>query len=169
MKNIIYVTGHKNPDSDSICAAYGYAEFKNKTGEIPAVPVRLGNVNRETQYILDTFNVKAPEYLETVKLKVEDLNIDTIEPITPEISLKTAWNIMKEKNVKSIPVADSHKQLVGILSVSNLTSSYMDNWDSKILEKSNTSIQNIIDTLDAKEIYINPEVKKFPGKIKENC
>ena len=49
MKNIIYVTGHKNPDSDSICAAYGYAEFKNKTGEIPAVPVRLGNVNRETQ------------------------------------------------------------------------------------------------------------------------
>lgn len=166
MKNIIYVTGHRNPDSDSIGAAYGYAEFKNKTGDIPAVPVRLGNINRETQYILDTFNVKPLEYLETVKLKVEDLDIDAIEPIAPKTSLKTAWNIMREKNVKSIPVADNNKQLVGILSVSNLTSSYMDNWDSTILEKSNTSIKNIIDTLDAKEIYINKEVEKFPGKIK---
>ena len=166
MKNIIYVTGHRNPDSDSIGAAYGYAEFKNKTGDIPAVPVRLGNINRETQYILDTFNVKPLEYLETVKLKVEDLDIDAIEPIAPKTSLKTAWNIMREKNVKSIPVADNNKQLVGILSVSNLTSSYMDNWDSTILEKSNTSIENIIDTLDAKEIYINKEVEKFPGKIK---
>lgn len=165
MKNLIYVTGHKNPDSDSICAAYGYAEFKNKTGEIPAVPVRLGNVNRETQYILDRFGVKAPEYLETVKLKVEDLNIDTLEPITPNVTLKNAWNIMKENKVKSIPVADSNKHLVGILSVSNLTSSYMDNWDSNILAKSNATIKDIIETLDGKEIYINSEVKTFPGKI----
>ena len=82
MKNVIYVTGHRNPDSDSICAAYGYAEFKNKinTNDGPeAIPVRLGNVNRETQYILDAFNVKAPEYLETVKLKVEDLNVDVVD------------------------------------------------------------------------------------------
>ena len=165
MKNLIYVTGHKNPDSDSICAAYGYAEFKNKTGEIPAIPVRLGNVNRETQYILDRFGVNAPEYLETVKLKVEDLNIDTLEPITPDVTLKNAWNIMKENKVKSIPVADSNKHLVGILSVSNLTSSYMDNWDSNILAKSNATIENIIETLDGKEIYINSEVKTFPGKI----
>ena len=165
MKNLIYVTGHKNPDSDSICAAYGYAEFKNKTGEIPAIPVRLGNVNRETQYILDRFGVNAPEYLETVKLKVEDLNIDTLEPITPDVTLKNAWNIMKENKVKSIPVADSNKHLVGILSVSNLTSSYMDNWDSNILAKSNATIENIIETLDGKAIYINSEVKTFPGKI----
>jgi manganese-dependent inorganic pyrophosphatase len=78
LKNVVYVTGHKNPDSDSICAAFAYAEFKNKTSELPAIPVRLGNVNRETQYILDRFKVKAPEYLETVKLKVGDLNIDNI-------------------------------------------------------------------------------------------
>ena len=56
MKNVVYVTGHKNPDSDSICAAYGYAEFKNKTGDIPAIPVRLGNVNQRnsiySRYIL---------------------------------------------------------------------------------------------------------------------
>ena len=165
MKNIVYVTGHKNPDSDSICAAYGYAEFKNKTGDIPAVPVRLGSVNRETQFILDTFRAKAPEFLETVKLKVEDLIIDTVGPLTPDVSLKMAWNLMKDKNLKSIPVADNNNHLMGVLSISNLTSSYMDVWDNSILKKSNTSIGNIIDTLSAREIYINKDNKVFPGKI----
>lgn len=166
MKNVIYVTGHKNPDSDSICAAYAYSEFKNKIGtEIPAVPVRLGNVSRETQFILDHFNAKAPEFLETVKLKVEDLEIDAMSPISPEMSLKMAWNIMRDKNVKSIPVADSHDHLVGVLSISNLTSSYMDIWDNVILDKSNTTLENILDTLSGKEIYIDPKKQKFPGKI----
>ena len=116
MRNVVYVTGHKNPDSDSICAAYAYAEFKNKTGEIPAIPVRLGNVSRETQFILDYFGAEAPEYLETVKLKVEDLKIDNINPVTPEISLKMAWNIMRDKNIQSLPVADSNDHLLGMLS-----------------------------------------------------
>ena len=165
MKNVIYVTGHKNPDSDSICAAYSYAEFKNKTGEIPAIPVRLGNVSRETQFILDYFGADAPQYLETVKLKVEDLKIDNIGTVSPEISLKTAWNIMRDKNIKSLPVADGNGHLVGILSISNLTSCYMDIWDNTILDKSNATIDNIIDTLSAKEIYIAPNTTRFPGKI----
>ncbi|MDS0524086.1 putative manganese-dependent inorganic diphosphatase [Clostridium sp. SHJSY1] len=165
MKNVVYVTGHKNPDSDSICAAFAYAEFKNKTSELPAIPVRLGNVNRETQYILDRFNVKAPEYLETVKLKVGDLDIDNISAISPDMSLKMAWNIMKDKNIKSLPVADSNDHLVGVLSISNLTSSYMDIWDNVILDKSNTTIDNIIETLSGKEVYINANNQRFPGKI----
>ena len=165
LKNVVYVTGHKNPDSDSICAAISYAELKNKTGNIPAVPVRLGNVSRETQFILDYFNVEAPEFLETVKLKVEDLKIDNISPISPDISLKMAWNIMRDKNIKSIPVGDHKDHLIGLLSISNLTSSYMDIWDNKILSKSETSIDNIIDTLSAKALYINENVKVFPGKI----
>jgi len=165
LKNVIYVTGHKNPDSDSICAAYGYAEFKNKVGNIPAIPVRLGNVNRETQFILDKFKAEAPIFLETVKLKVGDLDIDNISPISPEISLKMAWNIMRDKNVKSLPVSDSNDNLVGILSISNLTSSYMDIWDNVILDKSNTTIENILDTLSAKVLYLNEENQRFPGKL----
>lgn len=165
MKNLVYVTGHKNPDSDSICAAYGYAEFKNRIGDLPAIAVRLGNINRETQFILDRFEAEAPKYLETVKLKVCDLDIDNISPISSEISLKTAWNIMKDKNVKSLPVADSNDRLIGILSISNLTSSYMDVWDNLILDKSNTTMENILDTLSAKEIYLNEKNQKFPGKL----
>ncbi|WP_352416884.1 putative manganese-dependent inorganic diphosphatase [Clostridium tertium] len=165
MKDVIYVTGHKNPDSDSICAAFSYAEFKNKTGKLPAIPVRLGNISQETQYILDYFGVEAPQLLKTVKLKVEDLEFDKITPVSPEISLKTAWNIMRDKNIKTLPVADENDHLLGVLAVSNLTSCYMDIWDNRILAKSNTSFENIVDTLSAKEIYVNTERKTFPGKI----
>lgn len=165
MKDLIYVTGHKNPDSDSICAAYAYTEFKNKTGNIPAVACRLGNVSQETQYILDYFNAEAPKYLNTVKLKVEDLQFDYITPISPEISLKMAWKIMSDKNIKTIPVADENEHLLGVLAVSNLTSCYMDIWDNQILAKSNTSLDNILDTLSAKSIYVNQNTKTFPGKI----
>ena len=94
--------------------------LKIKLVKLPAVPVRLGNVNQETQYILDYFEAEAPKFLDTVKLKVEDLQIDNISPISPEISLKMAWKIMRDKNIKTLPVADENEHLLGVLSVSNL-------------------------------------------------
>ena len=165
MKDIIYVTGHKNPDSDSICAAYAYAEFKNKIGDVETVACRLGNVNQETQFILDYFNAESPKFLNTVKLKVEDLQFDNISPVSPDISLKTAWSIMRDKNIKTLPVADENDHLLGVLDVANLTSCYMDIWDNRILAKSNTTLDNIIDTLSAKVAYVNEDRKCFPGKI----
>ena len=165
MKDIIYVTGHKNPDSDSICAAYSYAEFKNLTGDTKAVPVRLGNISQETQFVLDYFGAEAPELLKTVRLMVKDLNFDKISPVLPTLSLKAAWNVMKENNMKTLPVADANNHLLGVLSVSNLTSCYMDMWDNTILSKSNTTLENILDTLSATACYVNEAVKTFPGKI----
>ena len=165
MKDIIYVTGHKNPDSDSICAAYAYAEFKNKIGETETVACRLGDVNQETQFILDYFDAEAPKFLNTVKLKVEDLQFDNINPVSPDISLKTAWTIMREKNIKTLPVGDENNHLLVVLAVANLTSCYMDIWDNRILSKSNTTLDNIIDTLSAKICYVNEDIKFFPGKI----
>ena len=165
MENVVYVTGHKNPDSDSICAAYGYAALKNKTSDLPAVPVRLGSVNRETQFILDYFGVEAPKLLETVKLKVEDLDIDTIASIKPSLSLRNAWYLMRDNHIKSLPVVDEHERLIGILSISNLTSSFMDIEKNDILAKSNTPIENIVETLNATALYINEECKTYQGKI----
>ena len=165
MENVVYVTGHKNPDSDSICAAYGYAALKNKTSDLPAIPVRLGNVSRETQFILDYFNVEAPRLLETVKLKVEDLDIDTIASIKPSLSLRNAWYLMRDNHIKSLPVVDDNERLIGVLSISNLTSSFMDIEKNDILAKSNTPIENIIETLNATSLYVNEERKTYNGKI----
>ena len=96
---------------------------------------------------------------------MEDLQFDNISPISPDISLKTAWTIMRDKNIKTLPVADENDHLLGVLSVANLTSCYMDIWDNRILSKSNTTLDNIVDTLSAKICYVNEDIKFFPGKI----
>ncbi|MCY6354026.1 putative manganese-dependent inorganic diphosphatase [Clostridium sp. ZS2-4] len=165
MKDVIYITGHKNPDTDSICSAIAYAEFKNKTQNVQAIPIRLGNVSKETQFALDYFEVEKPTLIDTLKAKVEDLDMDKVAPISPEISLKTAWNIMKKNNMKTIPVVNGDDMFSGVVSLSNLTSAYMDIWDNYILGKSETTFENILDTLSGKAVYSNDKTSKFEGKI----
>ncbi|MCB2308091.1 putative manganese-dependent inorganic diphosphatase [Clostridium estertheticum] len=165
MKNIVYITGHKNPDTDSICSAIAYSEFKNKTGKLTAVPIRLGETNSETKFILKYFSVPEPELITTVKTQISDLDIDVVAPISPDISLKMAWSIMKKKNVKTLPVIDENDQLAGVASVSNLASNYLDIWDNSILAKSNTPLENILDTLSAKCLYKPETPFKITGKI----
>ncbi|WP_298837198.1 putative manganese-dependent inorganic diphosphatase [Clostridium sp.] len=165
MKNIIYITGHKNPDTDSICSAIAYSEFKNKTGKVTAIPIRLGETNPETKFILKYFAVPEPKLITTVKTQISDLDIDVVAPISPDISLKMAWSIMKKKNVKTLPVIDENEQLAGVASVSNLASNYLDIWDNSILAKSNTPLENILDTLSAKCLYKPETPFKITGKI----
>jgi manganese-dependent inorganic pyrophosphatase len=165
MKDYIYITGHRNPDTDSICATIAYAEFKNKTQKTKAIPVRLGDINRETKFVLEYFCVEQPLLIDTVKVQVEDLNIDNTAPISPEISIKMAWTQMKKNNVKTLPVVNENNNLIGIVSLSNLTSTYMDIWDNTILAKGNTKLENIIETLSADTVYVHGEDPVFKGKI----
>ncbi|WMJ81357.1 putative manganese-dependent inorganic diphosphatase [Clostridium sp. MB40-C1] len=165
MKDIIYVTGHKNPDTDSICSAIAYAEFKNKTQDVEAIPIRLGTVSKETQFALDYFKVKEPKFIDTLKTKVKDLDMDKAAPLSPDVSLKTAWNILKKNNMKTVTVVNGDDTFLGVVSISNLTSAYMDIWDNYILGKSETSYENILDTLSGKAIYYNEKLPNFKGKI----
>lgn len=165
MKETVYITGHKNPDSDSICAALAYAEYKNANGDVNAIPVRLGDINRETKFILEYFGVPAPMLLETVRLSVEDLDFDKIAPVSPDISLRMALELMKKNNLNSLPVIDGSEQLAGIVTISDIIGAYIDVWDNGVLGKSDTSIDNIIDTLSAKTIIIPDETKPLTGKL----
>ncbi len=165
MKETIYITGHKNPDSDSICAALAYAEYKNTNGEVNAIPVRLGAINRETKFILDYFGVDAPILIETVRLSVEDLNFDKIAPVSSEVSMRMALELMKKNNVNSLPVVDENEQLIGIATISDIVESYLEAWDNTILGRSSTTIDNIIDTLSAKSINVPKNTKAINGKI----
>lgn len=165
MVNKVYITGHRNPDSDSICAAIAYSEFKNKTQRINAIPIRLGEISRETQFILDYFGVQPPQLVQTVKPQIVDLKIDTVAPIASDISLKMAWSIMKQKNIKTLPVIYPNEKLAGIVSVSNLAASYLDIWDNYVLAKSKTSLSNILETLSAKIVYLSDENLELKGKV----
>ncbi len=165
MKETVYITGHKNPDSDSICAALAYAEYKNNTGMYNAIPVRLGNISLETKFILDYFGVKEPILIDTLRLSVEDLKFDKIAPVSSDISLRMGLNIMKKNNLNTLPVVDEDDRIVGIVTVSDIIHNYIDVWDNNILGKSKTSIDNIIETLSANPIHIPKENRENVGGI----
>ncbi|WP_123053518.1 putative manganese-dependent inorganic diphosphatase [Clostridium sp. JN-1] len=164
MNDVVYITGHRNPDTDSICSAISYSELKNKMG-MNAVPIRLGDVSRETQFVLDYFGVKAPKLVKTVKSQIADLDFDSVSPICPDTSLKTAWSLIRKNNVKTLPVVDDEDRLIGLASQSNITSCYMDIWDNNVINKSGTKLENIVDTLSAKCIYAPSDDVKFAGKV----
>lgn len=165
MKETIYIVGHKSPDSDSICSALAYAEYKNISGDVNAIPTRLGEINRETKFILDYFGVEAPMFLETVRLSIEDLNFDKVAPVSSEVSLRMALELMKRNRLNSLPVINENEQLEGIVTSSDIIRSYIDIWDSNILGRSETSIENIIDTLSAEVVVLPNKVKPFTGKV----
>ncbi|HHW32233.1 MAG TPA: putative manganese-dependent inorganic diphosphatase [Clostridiaceae bacterium] len=164
MKDVIYIMGHKNPDTDSICAAIAYSEFKKILG-FNAVPVRLGDINNETKYVLEYFNIPAPILLTTVKTQVSDLDIDVVNPVAPDISIKSAWTIMKKNNVKVLPVIDENNKFLGIVSLSDITEKYMDILEKDVISASRTPLQNIVDTLQAKLVYGDREFFKETGNV----
>ena len=165
MSDLVYVSGHRNPDTDSICSAIAYSYLLNATNKYNAVPVRLGEINRETEYVLKRFGVEHPVLLKTVKQKVEDLNYDKVTVFSKELTLKTAWFLLKQQNLKSAPILDEHGQLLGLLSTSNIIEGYMDQWDSEVLKKAKTPVENVIDTLEANVIYLNESLKVCEGDI----
>ncbi|ACA55743.1 putative manganese-dependent inorganic diphosphatase [Clostridium botulinum] len=165
MKDLIYITGHRNPDSDSICASLGYADLKKQLGCNNIVSGRLGELNNETKFVLDYFDVKAPTLIDTVKTQVSDLDIDKVTPISKDLSLKKAWITMKKNNVKTLPVQDEEGKLIGLASLSNISSTYMGVWQKDILSKSNTNIEDIIDTLNAKIAYKREDKQRFTGNL----
>lgn len=165
MSDLVYVSGHRNPDTDSICSAIAYSYLLNATNKYNAVPVRLGEINRETEYVLKRFGVEHPVLLKTVKQKVEDLNYDKVTVFSKDLTLKTAWFLLKQQNLKSAPILDEHGQVLGLLSTSNIIEGYMDQWDSEVLKKAKTPVENVIDTLEANVIYLNESLKVVEGDI----
>ena len=140
----IYVVGHKNPDTDSICSAIAYANLKQKlsSGE-QYVAKRLGLLNAETEYVLERFHVEAPSLLSNVNLKVSDVDINQMSGIKADTSIKDAWEIMKEKNVFTLAVTEDDK-LEGVISIGDIAMSYMDVYDSHILATAKTQYKNIV-------------------------
>lgn len=165
MRETVYITGHKKPDTDSVMSAIAYADLKNRLGEYDAIPIRLGKLSQESRFVLDYFGVKAPEIKETMKLTVGDLSYDKGNIIDPSIPIRKAWDTFQKGATNSLSVVDNDGEIVGIASLSNITKSYMDVWDDKILGRADTSIDNIIDVLAGKIIYLADSEATFPGKM----
>ena len=115
-----YVTGHRNPDTDSIVSAMAYAALKNALGERDVVPVRLGELNNETMTVLERFGFEPPMLINTVKTQLSDVQFDRPPIVGSGVTVRTAWDIMLEHNVQLVSVADEDCRLVGVLTVSDI-------------------------------------------------
>ena len=159
------VLGHRNPDTDSICSAICYAGFKHQlTGE-NYEPCRAGNVSPETQYVLDYFKLKAPRLVENVKTQVKDIEIRKTKGVSRGISLKNAWGLMQENNVVTLPCVTEEGLLEGVITIGDITKSYMNLYDSSIISKACTKYANILDTLEGSMVVGDSEAYFDQGKV----
>ena len=159
------VLGHRNPDTDSICSAICYAGFKHQlTGE-NYEPCRAGNVNPETQYVLDYFKLKAPRLVENVKTQVKDIEIRKTKGVSRGISLKNAWGLMQENNVVTLPCVTEEGLLEGVITIGDITKSYMNLYDSSIISKACTKYANILVTLEGSMVVGDSEAYFDRGKV----
>lgn len=159
------VIGHRNPDTDSICSAICYANLKKTlTGE-EYEPCRAGNVNPETQFVLKHFQVKAPRLVENVKTQVKDIEIRKTKGVDRGISLKNAWSLMQENNVVTLPCVKEDGVLEGVITIGDITKSYMNLYDSSIISKARTKYANILDTLEGNVVVGDAEAYFDKGKV----
>lgn len=165
-ENKTFVIGHKNPDTDSICSAIAYAALKNKLGEGEYVAKRAGDVNNETKYVLDFFGVETPELIEHVGTQVKDVNIKPTPVLPSDISLKNAWNIMRDIKESTMPVVDDDNgRLQGIISIKDIATANMDIYETRILAMSHTKYTNVLDAIDGTMIVGDPQDEITKGKI----
>jgi len=93
----VYVIGHKNPDTDSICSAIAHADIKNRTTKGTYVAKRAGQINEETEFVLKYFHVPAPGYLPDVGTQVKDMDLHETPGAANSMSVKRAWKLMQEQ------------------------------------------------------------------------
>ena len=161
----VWVVGHKNPDTDSICAAISYAYLKNQLGEREYVPKRAGAISEETRYVLDYFKAEDPELITDVGAQLKDISIRKTTGVSSQISLKKAWETMKKLDVVTLPVTNRLGKLEGIIVTKDIATSYMDVYDSHVLSKARTQYKNIAETLDGKIISGNEHAYFMRGKV----
>ena len=163
MQQYVYIVGHKNPDTDSICSALAYAELKQRLG-VHAIPCRLGPLNEETKYVLKRFGLENPLLLKDARSQLRDIDIDEPTLISTKTSLKEAWDVLFKARNKSLFVLDEQQKLTGIVSTSNLASPRM--MSDELMQKlmKTASLSALAKTING-EIDYEPKNFKTNGKV----
>jgi len=166
MPNNVFVIGHKNPDTDSICAAIAYAHLKNTITESDTyIAKKAGSLNEETRYVLQRFNIPEPETVSDVGAQLMDIEYRRLEGVDGHISLKKAWEIMLNRDVVTLPVIAKTGKLEGVIVNGDIAYSYMDVYDNNILSRARTQYSNIISTLNGNLVTGNSHAYFVKGAV----
>lgn len=161
----IYVIGHRNPDTDSICSAIGYAHLKQALG-FNAVPARAGKVNAETKYALEHFHVEQPLLISDLYPRVKDVTLDCKIVVKQHDTLRHLGEVMRGHDLKSVPVTDSKGILVGIVTVSDLAKRYFQELSMQDLSEMRVRYRDIIAATDSEVLVSGDESDFIKGKVR---
>jgi manganese-dependent inorganic pyrophosphatase len=166
-KKNVFVIGHKNPDTDSICSAIALADIKNRTDSSKHyIPRRAGQINSETKYVLDRFGVTAPAYLNDVGTQVKDMEIRKSPNVTRDCSIREAWRIMRENALVTLPVRTDDGALDGIVTMGDIAYTYMESsMNIYMLSEAQTSYGAIAEAIDGKLITGSASDRIKKGKV----
>ena len=161
----IKILGHRNPDTDSICAAISYSRLKNRIDpERSYEPGRAGSLNRETEFVLRRFDTPVPRLYADVSPQIRDIDIRRRPGVDGEMSLRRAWMTMRDEQIDTLCITDGDI-LKGLITVKDIATANMDKLDTHILTESETGYQNIIETLNAEVLVGDTEGRKVEGRI----
>lgn len=161
----VFITGHKNPDTDSICSAIAYADFKTRTTHgIHYIPKRAGQINKETEFVLKRFGMEAPGFVLDVGVQVRDLEIHATPYVNSGMTIMEVWQLMGEHNAVTLPITDSEYRLEGIITVTDIARFFMAS-DQFPLSEAKTQYKSIAATLEGK-VLVGNELGLFSkGKV----
>ena len=162
-KDIVYITGHKHPDSDSIVSAIAYSLFKKRKG-IQAVPCRLGKLNAETAYLLERFGFEEPMLFEDARATLDEIDMDDAYTISPQTTIYEALQEMNSHNKQSYGVVNQKKQLLGMISKNDLANIGLGDTALAISLLKETPVSNIAKTINGTIVYDDDQVH-FNGKV----
>ncbi len=161
----IHIVGHRNPDTDSICSAIAYAYLKNTEHPGRYIANRAGNLNSETEFVLNYFDIPQPVYLEDVNVQMRDIDFRETTGVSDTISIKAAWQLMREQDVVTLPIIQGENKLEGLITINDIARSYMEVFDNHILGLARTPISNLLEVLQGTLVYGNPHARIVNGKI----
>ena len=146
----IYVTGHRNPDTDSIVAAMAYTALRNALGDREYEAACLGRVSDETQGVLDRFGFQPPKLITSMYTQIKDLDFDTPPILSAAVTVGRAWDMLQQQqeNIRSAPVANDDGTLFGILSRDDVANYNMTQVTSGVLEA--VPLFNVLSVLEGK-------------------
>ena len=150
-----YIFGHHNPDTDSVCSAIALSYYKNKLG-FNTEPRILDEINKETEYVLNYFGVAEPSYLDNVKLQIRDIDYHKNYFMKDTDSIKKVYDFLLKKSITGLPIVDDDHNFVGLITLKMILNRLF----GGNLRKINTSYDNILEVLNAREVLrFNDEVK----------
>lgn len=145
--NKTLIIGHKKPDTDSVMSAIGLSYLKNALGD-NTEPRIIGNINKETKYALETFNIKTPKYLNDVKTKLKDVNYHKGFYIEENESIYAGYQAMLKEELTGIPVSKTNGEFLGLVTLKDLSYNLINTSATNLY----TSYDNLLHVLNAEEI-----------------